>query len=131
MRRVSDRGPSRFCLSQYLIDLIFVGCNVPQTKLCGASNSHTEARILCKLASRIKGKYETALHVKHHDCSRGMRIVSFELVTGYALRRQTEAVTVKRKRPLQIQPTHTPCIPPAVSYGKSTLSYWDSRVGRR
>ena len=33
--------------------------------------------------------------------------------------------------PLQIQPTHTPCMPPPVSYGKSTLSYWDSRVGRR
>ena len=55
-----------------------------------------------KLASRIKGKYETALHVKHHNCSSGMRIVSFELITGYALCRQAEAVTVKHKRPIQV-----------------------------
>jgi hypothetical protein len=93
---------SRFRLVQYLVDVVFIDCNVTQTELCGAWNSYSVARILGKLASRIKGKYKTARHVKHYDRSRGMRIVSFELVTGYALSRQAEAVTVKHNRPIQV-----------------------------
>jgi hypothetical protein len=102
MSRISDRGASRFCLVQYLIDLAFAGCKVPEAELCGAWNAQWVARILSKLASRIKRKDKTTLQVKHHYGSRGMLIASLELVAGNTLRRQAEAVTIKRKRPIQI-----------------------------
>ncbi len=87
MSRISDRGTSRFCLVQYLIDLVFAGCKVPEAELCGAWNAQRVARILGELASRIKRKDKTAIQVKHHNGSRGMLIVSLELIAGNTLRR--------------------------------------------
>lgn len=97
MSRISDCGPSRFCLGQYLIDFVFAGCKVPEAELCGTWKAQRVARILGEFTSRIKRKDKAAIQMKHHDGPRRMLIVSLELVAGNSLRRQAEAVTIKRK----------------------------------
>lgn len=102
MSRVSERGASCFRSVQYLIDLAFAIGKVAKTELCGAWSPDGVVRILGKLTSRIKGKGETALQVKHHYGPRGMRIVAFEVVGGNTLCGQTEAVAIKPKRSNQV-----------------------------
>lgn len=102
MGGIGDRGPSRFRLIQDLIDLVFAGRKVPEAELCGAWNAHRVARIPGKFASRVKRKDKTTLQVKHHDGSRGMRIVSFEIVAGNTFRGQAEPVAIKHQRPIQV-----------------------------
>ena len=102
MSRISDHGSSRFCLIQYLIDLFFARSQVPEAELCGVWYARTMARVFGKLASRIKGKDEITLQMKHHYGPGWMLVISFELVAGNTLRGQAEPVAVKHERPVQV-----------------------------